>query len=118
MRLLADEDLDARIVGLLRDSGHDVVEIRGERAGSADEAVLALVRRSDRVLVTRDKDFGELVVRHGQRSAGIVLVRYRHGDPRATAEAILQVIGAEGEALKESFVVIDNDRTRILPLPP
>jgi predicted nuclease of predicted toxin-antitoxin system len=93
------------------------VEIRGEHAGSADDAVLALARRSGRVLLTRDKDFGELVVRHGQRSGGVALVRYRHGDPQATAEAILPVIGVEGEALKGSFVVIDHDRTRILPLP-
>lgn len=52
MKLLADENIDARIVKLLRDAGHDVGEIRVERAGSADEAVLALARRTGRALLT------------------------------------------------------------------
>lgn len=94
MRRLADENLDARIVELPRDSGHHLEEIRGERAGSADDAVLALARRSGRVLLTRDKEFGELVVRHGQRSVGVVFVCYRHGDLRTKAEAILRVVSA------------------------
>ena len=94
-----------------------MVEVRCGHAGSGDQAVLALARRTRRVLLTRDKDFGELVVRQGASCAGLMLVRARHGEPEATAEAILRIVVAEGDALKRSFVVVDRDRTRVLRLP-
>lgn len=117
MRFLADENIDQRVVAILRAAGHDVLEVREGHGGSGDEAVLALARRTRRVLLTRDKDFGELVIRRDLRCAGLVLVRYRHGDPPATAEAILRVVGAEGGALRRSFVVVEKDRIRVLRLP-
>ena len=117
MRFLADENFDARIVELLRAAGHDVAEVRYGHGGSDDQTVLALARRARRVLLTRDKDFGELVVRQGANCAGLMLVRARHGEPQATAEVILRIVSTEGETLKRSFVVVDKDRTRVLPLP-
>ncbi len=79
--------------------------------------MLALARRARRVLLTRDKDFGELVVRQGANCTGQMLVRARHGEPRATANAILRVANAAGDALTRLFVVVEKDRTRILHLP-
>lgn len=75
MRLLADECVDGRLVAGLGGAGHDVVAMRDVAPGADDRSVVAMARRQRRVLVTEDKDFGDLVVRHGLRVPGIVLLR-------------------------------------------
>ena len=76
MRVLADENIDPDLVGWLRDQGHDVLSIREAARGAPDTRVLALAAAESRVLLTADKDFGELVFRQGLRALGIVLLRF------------------------------------------
>ena len=77
MRLLADENLPESMVEALLAAGHDVVRIRDRGPGMPDDDVLALAFAEHRLLVTRDLDFGELVVRAGRPTAGVVILRYR-----------------------------------------
>ena len=65
MRLLANENFPLRAVEALRLAGEDVVWVRTESPGISDHDVLARAVSEDRVLITFDKDFGELAVRHG-----------------------------------------------------
>lgn len=60
MKLLADECCDVLVVTGLRNDGHDVVYIKETAPGSDDESVLNLAAGEQRVLLTEDKDFGEL----------------------------------------------------------
>jgi predicted nuclease of predicted toxin-antitoxin system len=77
MRFLLDESAEARIAGFLTAHGHDSTRIgRDYPASLPDEAVLALAHREQRILITIDKDFGELVVREHQPHAGVVLFRF------------------------------------------
>jgi predicted nuclease of predicted toxin-antitoxin system len=69
LRLLADECCDRDLVLLLRQAGHDVRYVAEGNAGHSDDAVLRLAVQEDRVLLTEDTDFGELVVRLGRPSA-------------------------------------------------
>jgi predicted nuclease of predicted toxin-antitoxin system len=61
MRFLADESCDAALVRALRAARHGVISIAQTSAGVADRVVLELAMTGERVLLTRDKDFGELV---------------------------------------------------------
>ncbi|MBI2437584.1 MAG: DUF5615 family PIN-like protein [Lentisphaerae bacterium] len=95
MKLLADENVAGDIVSLLRQRGHDVAWIRQDCPGSADDYVLARSAREQRLLLTFDKDFGELVWRGGQdASAGAVLFAriddaVRHAILHGNAERVL-----------------------------
>ena len=60
MRLFANEDLPDEAVTALRSAGHDVVWVRTEAPGMGDPDVLALAARQERILLTFDKNFGEL----------------------------------------------------------
>jgi predicted nuclease of predicted toxin-antitoxin system len=72
---LADEGVDRQIVERLRFDGHRVVYVAEMSPGITDEAVLLESRISASVLITADKDFGELVFRQGQVSTGFLLIR-------------------------------------------
>lgn len=75
MRLLADANIENQMAARLRADGHDVWCVREHDAMMKDEDVLAAARKTARVLVTYDLDFGELAVRRQEISHGVVILR-------------------------------------------
>jgi predicted nuclease of predicted toxin-antitoxin system len=118
MRLLANENIPRLVVADLRKSGHDVLWVRESRPGISDEEVLSLGIATSSVLLTFDKDFGELVFRRGRSaSCGVVLFRIQMSSPQAAAESIVSVIASRNDWVGH-FSVVDEDRIRLIPLPP
>ena len=76
MRFLANENFPLDAVETLRQNGHDVVWIRVESPGISDPEVLSRAQAENRILLTFDKDFGELAFRSKlPASVGIILFR-------------------------------------------
>jgi predicted nuclease of predicted toxin-antitoxin system len=75
VRYLADESVERQIVHALRQAGSEVEYIAEIAPGAADPDVLARANRQSSILITGDKDFGELVYRRGQENSGVVLLR-------------------------------------------
>ncbi len=71
MILLADESVDRQIVERLRTDGHAVRYIAEIEPGISDDIVLDMAYQETDVLLTADKDFGELVFRQGRLTSGI-----------------------------------------------
>jgi predicted nuclease of predicted toxin-antitoxin system len=95
MRFLANENLPGDAVAALERAGHDIVWVRTAAPGSKDEAILAWAVRESRVLLTFDKDFGELAWRAGlPASSGIVLFRL----PMPAAVSVGATLAASGPA--------------------
>ena len=89
MRFLANENFPGDAVTALKSAKHDIVWVRTAAPGSKDEDVLAWAERESRVLLTFDKDFGELAWRVGlPASCGVVLFRLPM-PPAAKVGAIL-----------------------------
>jgi predicted nuclease of predicted toxin-antitoxin system len=116
MRLPADENFPGAAVKALRAAGHDVAWVQGEAPGSKDEIVLQLAQDEERVLITFDKDFGELAFRRGlPASSGIILLRII----TPSAEYVAQVVG---EAIRQRedwvghFSVVEDKRIRMTRL--
>jgi predicted nuclease of predicted toxin-antitoxin system len=117
MRLLANENFPYDAVMALRKDGHDVVWIRTESPGSLDEDILARARRESRVLVTFDKDFGELAFRSKlPASCGIILFRITPRSPEFVARLTTRAIGSRNDWVGH-FAVIEEHRVRMRPLP-
>ncbi len=71
LRFLIDESADVRVACYLRSLGHDVSIVATDYTPSLkDAAILAIALQEQRVLITFDRDFGELVFVHGHRHAG------------------------------------------------
>jgi predicted nuclease of predicted toxin-antitoxin system len=75
LKIIADESIDKQIVDRLRSDGHLVLFIAELEPGIVDDAVLQLSRESNAVLLTADKDFGELVFRQRLLHSGVLLIR-------------------------------------------
>jgi predicted nuclease of predicted toxin-antitoxin system len=113
MKLLADEGVDASIVGSLRSKGHEVLYIAELRPGITDEEVLSLANEEGAVLVTTDKDFGELVYRMRRIHAGVLLLRLEGLSGEEKGSLVVEVLGRHGDGVKKSFTVVSPTLTRI-----
>lgn len=105
MRIVADESIDRQIVEQLRAGGHAVLFIAELEPGIEDEAVLARSREQDAILLTSDKDFGELVFRQRLLHSGILLVRLAGLKPDVKAYLVASVVDLHAEALRLGFSV-------------
>ena len=117
MRFLADENFPGDAVAALRMAGHDLDWVRTDAPGSLDPDVLARAVRENRILLTFDKDFGELAWRAGLRAtSGIVLFRLPMPSPAEVGSAIAGIIGARKDWAGQ-FSVVEPGRVRMRPLP-
>ena len=113
MKFLLDACAASRTLrASLAELGHDVLSARDEHAGATDEALLALAYEERRVLVTEDKDFGELVFMHRLPHPCIVrLVELRVTEK---VEAMQDLIDHHGDAMREgAIIVVTRTRVRI-----
>jgi predicted nuclease of predicted toxin-antitoxin system len=118
MRLCANENVPGDCVTRLRMAGHDVLWIRQSAPGSSDEAVLARAQSEGRLLITFDKDFGELVFRRGaEASRGIVLFRIAQPSSAVVAERVTSVLASRTD-WEGRYSVVDETVVRMRPLPP
>jgi predicted nuclease of predicted toxin-antitoxin system len=117
MRLLADENISPDLVTRLRAAGHDVTSVREAARGIPDPGVLEIAASEDRVLLTEDKDFGELVFREQLPAAGIVLLRFHTGTYAESLELFEAFWPEIQRQAVGHFIVATNEALRVRPLP-
>ena len=113
MRFLADENIEPAMVHWPRCQAYDVLSFRETARGSDDDDLLARAVADDRVVVTYDRDFGELVHRRQLPHRGIVLLRLTaagSADRLARLQAHWPVVASQCEG---RFIVVHDDRVRI-----
>jgi predicted nuclease of predicted toxin-antitoxin system len=113
LNVLADECVVTEIVARLRSDGHDVEAAGDAASGAADDDVLARAAAAERILLTADKDFGELVYRLGRAHAGVVLLRQAGVPSVARAEAVAVLFRDRASELPGNFTVVEPDAVRI-----
>ena len=113
MRLLCDEGVERQVVEALRAHGHEVTYVAEMSPGVSDDDVLRLAVEEGALLVTSDKDFGELVFRQGRAHAGVVLLRLHGIDPLEKGTVTSSVVAEHGERLVNAFAVVERRQVRI-----
>ncbi len=117
MRILANENFPGDAVEALRQQGHDVAWVRTDAPGSSDQAVLQRAQAEDRIVVTFDKDFGELAFRVKlPASCGIILFRISTASPQQVARAAVAALESRTD-WAGNFSVVEDRRIRVTPLP-
>ena len=112
MRLLVDRCAGRRLADWLRNDGHDVLEARTIGRDPGDRALLELAESANRVLITLDTDFGELIYLHEVPHAG--LVRLPDVPVEQRIALVAAVIEHHRQALEDrAIVTIRGGRIRI-----
>jgi predicted nuclease of predicted toxin-antitoxin system len=116
MRILANENFPGVAVMALREAGHDVVWVRTDAPGISDPEVLEWAAREERILMTFDKDFGELARASAlPRTCGIVLLRVPLENPSDVGQRIAQLVASRDDWANH-FSIVEPTRVRMRPL--
>ncbi len=113
MNFLADENVDQQIVDKLRKDGHNVVYVVEMEPGISDDLVLARANEENSLLLTADKDFGELVFRQQRISSGVILIRLEGMSQISKAAVIKSAIQKHSTEFINAFAVITAGSIRI-----
>lgn len=116
MRLLADECCDAGLVVALRQAGHDVDYVFESQRGAIDLDILQWALAEERLLLTEDKDFGELVYRLGKPAFGVVLLRFNVAERNWKVSRLCDLLANHADRLPGHFTVLGARKVRIRPL--
>ena len=118
IRFLANENVPLASVHRLREAGYDVLAVSESLPGTSDADVLSLAHREDRIILTFDRDYGELIYRRGlQPPLGLIHLRFTPESPYQVAEVLEHLKAIDRLSLAGYYTVVEQDRIRQRPLP-
>ena len=117
MRLLANENIPGDAIAALREAGHDGSWVRSDARGSRDVDILNRAQVENRILISFDKDFGELAYRANlPATSGVILLRISAPSSLSVAQLIVTALAGRTDWAGH-FAVIEDDRVRMSALP-
>jgi predicted nuclease of predicted toxin-antitoxin system len=106
MRFLLDENIEYRLAAHLTQFGHDITAIAQDYPPSLpDQEVLAIATREERILITDNRDFGELAFRHRHPHAGVIYFRLANPTTIERIEHLDQVLVTHAQHLDQFLIV-------------
>lgn len=113
MKFLIDESVEKPIVDWLRDQKYDAIYVAESSPGITDEEVIRLANCESRILITNDKDFGELIFRQSRITQGILLIRAINEESSNKLRLVKEVLGKAKNKLEGNFMVVNEVGIRI-----
>ncbi len=111
MKFLVDECTGRRLALLLKEAGYDVIFVGDWKSGATDEEVLRKAEEEGRILITDDKDFGELIFRLGKPSNGVILIRTSTTNPEKRFELLEILLNTID--VRDRFIVLKDNVVKI-----
>jgi len=116
MRFIADETLGPIVIKWLRKLHHNVLSIYEDFRGLNDDEILQKSFEDNRILITNDKDFGEMVFRQRKSHSGVILLRLDDERSTNTIEVLDMLLGRYASQLVGNFVVATESTVRVVHL--
>lgn len=113
---VADESVDFNLISTLRDKNYNVISILEDFSGVSDTKVLGIATQHNAILLTEDKDFGELVIRLKLEHSGILLIRLEGMKSSDKANLFLKTINEHKKDMHQNFSVLTSRNLRIRQL--
>jgi predicted nuclease of predicted toxin-antitoxin system len=112
VRFLVDECTGPAVAAWLRAEHHEVFSVYEEARGATDDDVLSKAHDEGWILITNDKDFGEMVRRAGRPHCGIIFLRLHDERAAAKIDALRKLLASHADQLPGSFVVVTEAQIR------
>ena len=116
MKFLADVNVEKTVIEEIITLGYNVKCVTDINPGMSDTEVLTTANSEDRILITNDKDFGEIVFRQKLLCSGIILIRVNNQDIQEKARLIKKLLIFYKDKIYKHFIVISNKKIRAIPL--
>jgi predicted nuclease of predicted toxin-antitoxin system len=113
VKFLVDVGVGKSVEDFLKESGFDVKAVRDIDPKSKDLEILKIAVSEKRMIITMDKDFGDLVYHSGQKHSGILLLRLEAATGAQKVTAVNRIIRNFKEAINNRFCVFQGGRLRI-----
>jgi|ERR1035437_5003572 predicted nuclease of predicted toxin-antitoxin system len=118
MKLLANENFPKASVKLFREKGYDITYISEYKGGITDEEVMQIAIREGRTILTFDKDYGELIYKHGYKPMqGVIFLRLFDFNPEEPSELLMKLFENNEFSFEGFFTVVDNNAVRQRKIP-
>lgn len=113
MKFIANENFPIAAVKVLREKGYDVIAIGESSKSTSDEEILRLAMNEARTILTFDRDYGELIFKHGYLSkSGVIYFRVESFEPKEPAQWVLALMEKTDFEIVGMFTVFELDQIR------
>jgi len=116
VKFIVDENLGPRVAKWLKEHQHDVVSIYEEFRGWNDDDILRKSTEENRVLITNDKDFGEMIFREGKLHRGVIFLWLEDERSVNVIKVLDQLLGMYADRIEGNFVVANEFSVRIVQM--
>ena len=110
--IVVDENIDNYIISRIAASNYQVFSIKDHQPGISDKEVIELTKSENSLLISEDKDFGELVFAHNIQGCSVILIRYEKGDIENIISNILKVLEFHFGKSDNYFYTITKNKIR------
>ncbi|WP_395043066.1 DUF5615 family PIN-like protein [Flavobacterium sp.] len=114
MRFLVDECVGTTVSEFLKSTNHIVISVFDELRGSTDDELLFKSNTENYILITSDKDFGEMVFKNQKPHNGIILIRCKPNNFKQKILVLTKLLQNYSAKLENNFVVVTNENVRII----
>jgi predicted nuclease of predicted toxin-antitoxin system len=114
---LANENIPLASINILRQYGLSITAIIEQYRGISDQQVLQLAHKNKEIIITFDRDYGELIYkRNFLRPHGLIYLRFIPQYPEEPAEYLIKLLTLKNCTLENMFTVVERDKVRQRPL--
>lgn len=113
MKFLVDIGVSKAVEEWMREAGYDVLGVRDIDPKASDSEILSIAVSEQRIIITMDKDFGELVYHSGQKHAGVLILRIEDARRSEKIQVVKYILSNYAHQLQGNFSVYQHGRLRI-----
>jgi predicted nuclease of predicted toxin-antitoxin system len=117
MKFLVDECVGLSVANWLKEEGYDAISVYDISAGISDDEVLQKAFSENRILITCDKDFGEMIFKKKMQHSGIILLRLENEKPSHKSSILKNLLEHYAQDLFGNFIVVGESVVRIIKQP-
>lgn len=116
MKFLTDENIAKSVVNSLRKAGFNVKDIKEENLqGTSDKNILNLANNENRIIITHDKDFGNILYSQNIPHKGIILIRLKNQSPSNTTKILLNVLNSDiKDKINNNIIIIISENQIVI----